>query len=100
MGSAIAQNLLGRGYQVSVWNRSQGPTEELVSAGAVRCDEVRSLVANVDAVIAMLWDDDVAREISLGQIIPAARKDQLIIESSTLSPQMYETLAEARTSER
>jgi 3-hydroxyisobutyrate dehydrogenase-like beta-hydroxyacid dehydrogenase len=96
MGSAIAGNLLARGYQVSVWNRDRTATEEeLVTAGAVRCDDVPSLVESVDAVIAMLWGDDVAREISLGRLIPAARKGQLVIESSTLSPQMYETLAAA-----
>lgn len=97
MGSAIGRNLLDRGYKVSVWNRGRGPTEELVAAGAIRCDDLPALVHSVDAVIAMLWDDDVARKISLNQIIPAARKGQLIIESSTLSPQMYETLAEAAT---
>ena len=95
MGSAIASNLLARGYPVSVWNRDRAPTDELVAAGAVRCDDVASLIESVDAVITMLWDDDVAREISLGHIIPAAQKGQLLIESSTLSPQMYETLAEA-----
>lgn len=95
MGSAIARNLLERGYQVSVWNRDRAPTEELVAAGAARCDDVPSLVEGVDAALAMLWDDEVAREISLGGIIPSARKGQLLIESSTLSPQMYETLAEA-----
>lgn len=95
MGSAIARNLLDRHYKVSVWNRTLGPTEDLVAAGALRCDDVPSLVQSADAVIAMLWDDEVAREISLGEIIPTARKGQLLIESSTLSPQMYETLAEA-----
>ena len=53
------------------------------------------MVTAVDAVVAMLWDDDVAREISLGKIIPTARKGQLVIETTTLSPQMYETLAHA-----
>jgi 3-hydroxyisobutyrate dehydrogenase len=95
MGSAIASNLLARGYPVSVWNRDRAPTVELVAAGAVRCDDVASLVESVDTVITMLWDDDVAREISLGRIIPAAKQGQLLIESSTLSPQMYETLAQA-----
>jgi 3-hydroxyisobutyrate dehydrogenase-like beta-hydroxyacid dehydrogenase len=95
MGSAFAQNLLQRGYRVSVWNRDRGPTEELLAAGAVRCEDVPLLVQSVDAVIAMLWDDEVAREITLGQIIPAARNGQLVIESSTLSPQMYQTLADA-----
>jgi 3-hydroxyisobutyrate dehydrogenase-like beta-hydroxyacid dehydrogenase len=95
MGSAIARNLLDRGYQVSVWNIDRGPMEPLVAAGATPFDRVESLVASVDAVVAMLWDDDVAREISLGRIIPAARAGELVIESTTLSPQMYELLAEA-----
>jgi 3-hydroxyisobutyrate dehydrogenase len=95
MGSAIARNLLERGYRVSVWNRDPAATEDLVGAGAARCGDVPSLVQSVEAVIGMLWDDEVAREISLGRIIPSARKGQLLIESSTLSPQMYETLAEA-----
>lgn len=95
MGSAIARNLLDRGYRVSVWNIDRAPMEPLVAAGAAPFDDVESLVTGVDAVVAMLWDDDVARKISLGRIIPAARGGQLVIESTTLSPQMYESLAEA-----
>jgi 3-hydroxyisobutyrate dehydrogenase-like beta-hydroxyacid dehydrogenase len=95
MGSAIARNLLDHGYSVSVWNRTPATAEELASSGAVACPDIASLVSGVDAVIAMLWDDSVAREITLGQIIPAARKGQLVVESSTLSPQMYEMLAQA-----
>lgn len=95
MGSAIARNLLDRGYHISVWNIDRGMMDPLVVAGATPFEDLERLVAGVDAVIAMLWDDEVAREISLGRIIPAARKGQLVIESSTLSPMMYETLAEA-----
>ncbi|MBV8197564.1 MAG: NAD(P)-dependent oxidoreductase, partial [Candidatus Eremiobacteraeota bacterium] len=95
MGSAMARNLLDRGYRVSVWNVEPTLTQPLVEAGAVAFDDLAAMVASVDAAIAMLWDDDVAREISLAKIIPAARKGALVIESSTLSPQMYEILAEA-----
>ncbi|HEV3092440.1 MAG TPA: NAD(P)-dependent oxidoreductase [Candidatus Cybelea sp.] len=95
MGSAIACNLLDRGYRVSVWNVDPAMMEAAVAAGAAPRDDVESLVANVDAVIAMLWGDEVARDVSLGRIVPAARRGQLYIESSTLSPQMYETLAGA-----
>jgi 3-hydroxyisobutyrate dehydrogenase-like beta-hydroxyacid dehydrogenase len=97
MGSAIARNLLDRGYQISVWNIDRGMMDPLVAAGATPFENLEGLVASVDAVIAMLWDDEVAREISLGRIIPSARKGQVVIESSTLSPMMYETLAEAAT---
>ncbi len=95
MGSAMARNLLDRGYRISVWNVDSDMTAPLVAAGATAFESLESLVEVVDATIAMLWDDEVAREISLGRIIPAAREGQLVIESSTLSPQMYETLAEA-----
>src|SRR5215472_5748957 len=95
MGSAIARNLLDRGYTVSVWNIDRGMMAGVVDAGATAFEKLESLVESVDVVIAMLWDDEVAREISLGRIIPVARKGQLVIESSTLSPQMYEQLAQA-----
>ncbi len=53
------------------------------------------MVAGVDATVAMLWDDNVAREISLGRIIPAACEGKLVVESTTLSPHMYAELADA-----
>jgi 3-hydroxyisobutyrate dehydrogenase len=95
MGSAMAGNLLARGYQVSVWNREPEPVEVLVGRGAVPQVSVKALVESVDTVIVMLWGDEAAREVSLGQVIPAARAPQLVIEMSTLSPAMYETLENA-----
>jgi 3-hydroxyisobutyrate dehydrogenase-like beta-hydroxyacid dehydrogenase len=95
MGSAIARNLLDRGYTVSVWNIDPAMMAPVVEAGATAFTDLEAMVATVDATIGMLWGDEVAREISLGRIIPAAREGQLVIETSTLSPQMYELLAAA-----
>jgi 3-hydroxyisobutyrate dehydrogenase-like beta-hydroxyacid dehydrogenase len=95
MGSAMARNLLDRGYRISVWNIDRALMDPLVAAGAAPFENLEEFVASVDATIAMLWDDDVAREISLHRIIPAACEGELVIELSTLSPQMYETLATA-----
>ena len=95
MGTAMACNLLDRGYRVSVWNVDPAMTDAAVAAGATPFEQLESLVESVDATIAMLWGDEVAREISLARIVPAARAGALFIESSTLSPQMYESLAEA-----
>jgi 3-hydroxyisobutyrate dehydrogenase-like beta-hydroxyacid dehydrogenase len=95
MGGSIARNLLDRKYRVWVWNRSRPAVDELAAAGAVACATLGDLLAAVDAVVVMLWGDDVARSVTLDQIIPAARKGQVVVESSTLSPAMYETLASA-----
>jgi 3-hydroxyisobutyrate dehydrogenase-like beta-hydroxyacid dehydrogenase len=91
----MARNLLDRGYRISVWNIDRDMMDPVVAEGATPFENLERLVASVDATIAMLWDDEVAREISLRRIIPAAREGQLVIEFSTLSPQMYETLATA-----
>ena len=91
----MARNLLERGYRISVWNIDRAMMDPLVAAGAEPFENLEELVASVDATIAMLWGDDVAREVSLNRIIPAAREGELVIELSTLSPQMYETLATA-----
>lgn len=95
MGSSIARNLLARGYTVTVWNRTPGKAGDLLRGGATESPSIRALVDGVDAVIVMLWGDDAARNVSLGEVIPAARPDQLILETSTLSPAMYETLERA-----
>jgi 3-hydroxyisobutyrate dehydrogenase-like beta-hydroxyacid dehydrogenase len=95
MGSAIALNLLSRGYRVSVWNRSPDPVGALVERGATQESSPGALGETVDVVIVSLWGDDAAREVTLGQIIPATRATQLVIEMSTLSPAMYETLEKA-----
>jgi 3-hydroxyisobutyrate dehydrogenase-like beta-hydroxyacid dehydrogenase len=95
MGTAIASNLLERKYEVSVWNRSPQPVSELAARGATPQNSIEALVQVVDAVIIMLWGDDAAREVTLERVIPAARTSQLLIEMSTLSPAMYETLEDA-----
>lgn len=92
MGSALTRHLLAQGFHVSVWNRSPGPVDVLVAAGATRHASVEALVGAVDTVIVMLWGDEVAQEITLAQVIPAAHAPQIVIEMSTLSPSMYETL--------
>jgi len=95
MGSAIARNLLTRRYQVSVWNRSPEPATPLIELGAMHQTSLKTLVEKADIVIVMLWGDDAARAVTLEQVIPAARASELVIEMSTLSPAMYETLETA-----
>lgn len=95
MGSAIARNLLARGYPVSVWNRSRGSVDALAGGGATPQSSIEELIKAVDAVIISLWGDDAARDVTLNRVIAAARAQQLIIEMSTLSPAMYDTLERA-----
>jgi 3-hydroxyisobutyrate dehydrogenase len=95
MGAAFAGNLIGRGYEVRVWDRSPERAGPLVERGAERAGTPEELVAGMDAVVVMLWDDAAARDITLGRIIPAAAPPAVVIEMSTLSPGMYRELGAA-----
>jgi len=95
MGSSFARRLLEQHYDVSVWDRSSHAVRAFNVPGSVPYDSLASLVGAVDVIIVMLWGDEVAREVTLAQIIPATHRGQALIEMSTLSPQMYWTLEEA-----
>ncbi|MCH2133821.1 MAG: NAD(P)-binding domain-containing protein [Phycisphaerales bacterium] len=56
MGAGIARTLLDAGCQVSVWNRSRGKVDELVSRGAVACDSPLEAVQANTYVIVCLTD--------------------------------------------
>jgi 3-hydroxyisobutyrate dehydrogenase-like beta-hydroxyacid dehydrogenase len=95
MGSAFAENLINRGYHVRVWDRSSDHVRAVVALGAEASATPEELVKGMDAVLVMLWDDAAAKEISLARIIPAAAPPTVVIEMSTLSPSMYQTLGQA-----
>lgn len=66
MGRAMAGRLLDAGHEVIVWNRSQGPVDELVARGAHRAEDAAealraaisfSMLANDAAVEAVFTDD-------------------------------------------
>ena len=99
MGSAFARNWLAHGYPVAVWNRSPAAMTALAEAGATPYSELESMVSAVNCVVTMLWDDEVAQAITLAKLIPAAKTTTILVEMSTLSPQMYSTL-EAASKER
>jgi 3-hydroxyisobutyrate dehydrogenase len=99
MGGAFARRLLDDQYRVSVWDRTPQRMAAFTTTGAIPYTSLKALVSDVDVVIVMLWGDEVAREVTIAQIIPEMNPTQILIESSTLSPQMYETI-EANAAER
>jgi hypothetical protein len=56
MGRAIAARLLDAGHDLTVWNRTPGQDEDLVSAGAARADTPAGAVRGAEVVITMLTD--------------------------------------------
>ncbi len=87
MGSAMALRLLSQGHQVTVWNRTAARTQPLLAAGATGAATPRELVAQTDAVISMVTDEQALQEVyfSADGLMSGAPQGKLLIDMSTMS---------------
>jgi 3-hydroxyisobutyrate dehydrogenase-like beta-hydroxyacid dehydrogenase len=88
MGSAMARRLIKEGKQLTVYNRSPGPTEELVGLGARKAVNLLSLARDSDLIFTVLSDTTAVEEVILGSngLLTGAHSGTLIIECSTIDP--------------
>jgi 2-hydroxy-3-oxopropionate reductase len=91
----MARNLLAAGYEVVAWNRSPGPLEALVEAGARAGGSPAAVAAEAEILITILKDDPVVRAVLGGPegAIAAAPAGALVIDMSTVSPALARELA-------
>lgn len=97
MGRPMAHNLLAAGVELTVHNRSPGPVEELVSAGAQAAGSPAEVAAAAEITILMLPDDAAVEAVALGDdgVVAAAGPNHLLIDMSTVSPGLARRLAAA-----
>ena len=50
MGHGVADNFLKNGYEVSVWNRTQGKCADLVKNGATLASSIKEAVQDADLI--------------------------------------------------
>lgn len=95
MGLGMAGRLLAAGHHLTIYNRTASRAAALVRAGADLCASPAEAVRNADAVISMVTDDTVSRDVWLGSdgILTSPPPGCLAIECSTLSHDWVTTLA-------
>ena len=84
MGSGMARSLLRSGLDVTVWNRHLGRAAPLAADGARVAGTAAEAVADVDAVITMLWDGNSVAEV-MADALPTAPDGVLWAQASTVS---------------
>jgi 3-hydroxyisobutyrate dehydrogenase-like beta-hydroxyacid dehydrogenase len=95
MGGHVAANLLKAGHSVTVWNRSQGPVQELVAKGAVAAKAPEDALQG-DAVFSMLANDAVMAEVGLaGALLDKAAKGLVHVNLATISVEFAKQLQAA-----
>src|SRR3989442_57962 len=90
MGAAIAQRLAGRGYQVTVWNR----TADKARALGLDVADSATRLAEVSFTLISILTDAAALESVYGQLLAGDLKGKLFIEMSTVRPETEKRLAE------
>jgi 2-hydroxy-3-oxopropionate reductase len=88
MGRPMAHNLLNAGFPLAVHSRSPAPVDELVSAGATRCDGPSDVASVSDVVITMLPDTPDVEAVLLGDqgVLDAISPGSLVVDMSTIDP--------------
>lgn len=106
MGAPQTRNLLRAGFEVTVATRTPGKAEkfaeENASLGAVRAVETAAEVAAAsEIIITMVTDSPDVIAVARGEhgIFAAARPGSIIIDMSTISPQVTRELAEEAKTE-
>ena len=96
MGQAIAHRLQEGGHDLTVWNRTQGRADELVTAGAIEADSPGEAVAAVDIAMSSLANDDAVRALGLGADgLVAQMGSRPYVDASTISPDLSAELAKS-----
>ena len=95
MGRYMAINLIRAGYSLTVWNRTKSKMNDLIQIGANPADSPRSVAENSDVVITMVSDSPDVEAVTMGDkgIIEGVHEGQLIIDMSTISPDVTRRIA-------
>jgi 3-hydroxyisobutyrate dehydrogenase-like beta-hydroxyacid dehydrogenase len=96
MGSAMAQNLLRAGHELTVYNRSREKAESLGKQGARIGGSPAEVARNSEAVFSMLPDDQAVEEVTLGRdgLVEGLGAGATHISSSTISIKAARRLTE------
>ena len=88
MGAPMARNLLGAGFELSVYNRTAEKCDALVAAGAKRCGSAAEVGERSDVVVTIVSDTPDVEAVLFGRngLAGGLKSGSVVIDMSTISP--------------
>lgn len=95
MGNHMARHLLEAGHHLTVWNRTKGKTEALVSAGAKWAQSPKLVAESADVIITMVTDSKASEEVICGPagVLEGAHDGLILIDMGSIAPEMSRSIA-------
>ena len=88
LGNAVALRLLDLGYEVTVYNRTQGKTNEVEKKGAHVVLSPKIMAEKVEMIIIIVKDAEAVKEVSFGKngVIEGKNSKLIVADMSTIDP--------------
>jgi 2-hydroxy-3-oxopropionate reductase len=95
MGKPMAKHLMSAGHHLTVHNRSRGPVDELMAAGANGAASPAEVARASTVVITMVPDTPDVEQVVAGAkgVLSGLQKGAVVIDMSSISPVATERLA-------
>ncbi|WP_101908666.1 NAD(P)-dependent oxidoreductase [Marasmitruncus massiliensis] len=90
MGKSMVRNLMKKGFELSIYSRTQSKCEDVIHEGALWCETVEKCARSVDAVITMVGYPKDVEEVYFGKggILGSVKPGTYVIDMTTTSPQL------------
>ncbi len=98
MGQGMANNLLSKGAEPVIFTRTASKIEAMADRGATPATSTADLTSRVDVVLACLPSVQTSLDVIVGEIVPAAKPGQVIVDHSTVDISTSRKCAEAAES--
>jgi 3-hydroxyisobutyrate dehydrogenase len=88
MGAAMARNVAAAGFPLTVWNRTRDRAKALSDVGAIEARSPADVARASDVVVSCVSDTPDVEAVLFGEggVAEGARRGQLVIDCSTISP--------------
>ena len=97
MGKPMSESLLKAGHSVTVYNRTKEKEAPLKKDGAASADTPKQVMETSDVLFLMISDDEAVKNVFHGKngILAADVKEKIVINLSTVSPEISREMAAA-----
>ena len=94
MGAPMVQNLMKKGHELSVYNRTKEKAAGVVAAGATWCESAGACAKDQDVVITIVGYPKDVEEVYFapGGILDSAAPGTVLIDMTTTSPRLSERI--------